>query len=97
MDGIDEKPNKFIDCARMFNDCKDAEKYNNYEDEEDFDKETSNNEYTNEGSTVNDSDGDAGVTEPNTLDNESANEVRRMRQYYDDVAQFVQFDRSTMQ
>lgn len=94
MDGIDEKPQKFIDCARMFNDCKEAEKYNNYDDDEDVDKE-SNNEYTNDASTMNDSDGDAAITEPNTLEQESANEVRRMRQYYNDVAQFVQFDRST--
>lgn len=79
----------------MFNDCKDAEKYNNYDDEEDADKETSNNENTNEASTVIDSDGAA--TEPNTLDKDSANEVRRMRQYYDEVAQFVHSDRSTMQ
>lgn len=95
MDGIDGKPQKFTDCARMFNDCKDAEKYNNYDEEENVDEETTNNDYKNEASTVNDSEGAA--TEPNTLDKDSANEVRRMRQYYDDVAQFVHSDRSTMQ
>lgn len=37
------KPQKFSDCAKMFNDCKEAEKYNNIEEEDDGDdKETVN-------------------------------------------------------
>lgn len=31
------KPQKFTDCAKIFNDCKDAEKYNNIEEDEEKD------------------------------------------------------------
>lgn len=33
------KPERFSDCARMFNDCKDAEKYNHVEDDDGDDAE----------------------------------------------------------
>lgn len=100
VEGIGEKPKKFVDCSRMFKDCKDAERYNSNDDDDD-DDEFSNVEtspdYTDEASTVNDHDGEAAVTEPTTLDEENSNEVRQMRQFNDDVAYFVHLDRGNLQ
>lgn len=33
------KPKKFTDCAKIYNDCKEAEKYNNIEDDDDDDEQ----------------------------------------------------------
>lgn len=98
VEGIDEKPKKFVDCSRMFKDCKDAERYNSNDDDDDdeFTDAQTSPDYTDEASTVNDRDGD-GVTEPATLDEANLNEVRRMRQFNDDVAHFVHLNRGNVQ
>lgn len=44
------KPQKFADCAKIFTDCKDAERYNNVEQEGNYSKEANDNE---EQTTVN--------------------------------------------
>lgn len=90
------KPHRFLDCARMFNDCKDAEKYNNDDDEEYDDNET-NNDFKGETTTVLDGDIDATVTEADVSNEDSANEVRQMRQFNDDVAHYLHLDRSSVQ
>lgn len=98
VEGIHEKPQKFGDCARMFNDCKDAEKYNNNDDDDnEYDDKETNNEYADEIATVAGSDGDAAVTDTNISVQDSANEVRYMRQYNDEVAKYVHLNRNNMQ
>lgn len=54
------EPQKFTDCAKIFNDCKDAEKYNNIEEEqeeEENDDEDGDNEQKEKEKDIKQDDG----------------------------------------
>lgn len=57
-------PQKFTDCARMFNDCADAEKYNNPEDD---DEESLDDGFENESNS--DADHEQDTSTNNSLSN----------------------------
>lgn len=72
LDGDVPKPEKFTDCAKVYNDCKDAEKYNNVnDDEDDENQENQENQEKNDEKPLKESDANA---ENSNLDETDENE-----------------------
>lgn len=69
------KPQKFSDCGKVFNDCKDAEKYNEMEEEEeeeDEDQEKMDDSPKKEGSTEKSEISDESTTQVENDEEEGA-------------------------
>lgn len=76
LDDSIEQPQRFSDCAKVYNECEDAERYDNVEQEEEQQKINSESERNEE---------DIATTTPSTVptttteSNDSENVVRRKR------------------
>lgn len=73
LDENTSKPEKFSDCAKMYNDCKDAEKYNNTNDDDDEEEVEQKEKETEMKETESHSDKNENSSE-NTSENSSSNE-----------------------
>lgn len=89
-----QRPTKFSDCAKLFRNCKAAEKYDNIEEEEDDDEEgsTDQEKENDEFEEQTEGAGDSPSEETTSTEPETSNDVRRKRSDIK-VAHFI-MDRS---
>lgn len=98
------KPEKFSDCAKMYNDCKDAEKYNNTDDDDEQEEEqkekekemeeteshSDKNENSSENSSLNEPEENEGAGDsPVAASDDSINNVVRRKRNHKLRSNFI--------
>lgn len=74
------KPETFEDCAKIFDECEDAEKYNQTEDEDDEEDEEKEEEIADSTENVTENEnGDESVSNDNDLQTEKSVEIKQKK------------------